>query len=188
MTTDLPEPVKPVMVIEPLLVVKVSWACITAGNASRRSISNFMVFIFGSVELFNYSGFGQSLFVLPSSNQNCLWLRRLGFCWAARPSRLPFSASRRKPVSQTEWFHRWFGRDARTRTRDARAPPVRPTQTAFGRSGWGRGQGQSLQTATLRPAFPMPVPPRSRRPRARLSPARRPVWRHGRAQKNLRAD
>jgi hypothetical protein len=31
-----------------------------------------------------------------------------------------------KTVSQTEWFHQWFGRDARTRTRDARAPTVRP--------------------------------------------------------------
>src|ERR1017187_8291265 len=31
---------------------------------------------------------------------------RLGLCWGARPSRLPFSASRRKPVSQTERFHR----------------------------------------------------------------------------------
>ena len=37
-----------------------------------------------------------------------------------------------KTVSQTEWFHPWFGRDARTRTRDGRAPLVRPTQTAFG--------------------------------------------------------
>src|ERR1039458_3272206 len=152
MTTALPEPVQPVLVIEPLLVVKVSWACITAGNASRRSISNFMVFILGSVELFNYSGFGQSLFVLPSSNQNCLWLRRLGFCWGARPSRFPVSASPREPVSRTATFPRWLGRDARTRTRDARAPPVRPTQTAFGRGGWVLAQGQSLQTATLRPA------------------------------------
>src|ERR1039458_9022131 len=69
---------------------------------------------------------------------------RLGFCWGARPSRLPFSASRRKPVSQTEWFHQWFGRDAQTRTRDARAPSVRPSQTAFGRVGWVFEDGQPL--------------------------------------------
>ena len=53
---------------------------------------------------------------------------RLGHCRGARPSRLPFSASRRKPVSQTKSFDQWFGRDARTRTRDARAPPNRPSQ------------------------------------------------------------
>src|SRR5208282_6367393 len=59
--------------------------------------------------------------------------RRLLRIWigGARPSRLPFSASRRKLVPQTEWFHQWFGRDARTCTRDARAPPRCPSQIGF---------------------------------------------------------
>src|ERR1017187_2507269 len=51
--------------------------------------------------------------------------------WGARPSRLPFSASRRKLVSQTEWFNQWFGGDTRTGTRDARAP-AHPTDIPAG--------------------------------------------------------
>jgi len=53
--------------------------------------------------------------------------------WGARPSRLPFSASRRKPVFQTEWFHQWFGRNARTCTRDARTPTPSSIQKKSGK-------------------------------------------------------
>ena len=64
-------------------------------------------------------------FVAP--RQGCL-VQKLGNCihrslWGARPSRLPFSASRRKPSSQTKQFNQQSGRDARTCTRDACAPP-----------------------------------------------------------------
>jgi hypothetical protein len=42
-----------------------------------------------------------------------------------------------------------------TSPRDARAPPVRPTQTAFGRSGWGAGARPVLAAG-----HPPPVPHR----------------------------
>jgi hypothetical protein len=53
------------------------------------------------------------------------------FCfWGAHASGVPFSASRRKPrptKTKIEMFIASFGRDAQTRTRDARAPRI-PTE------------------------------------------------------------
>ena len=43
MVTVLPEPVYPMMVIVPLLVVYVNWACIAAGSASNRSSGSSLV-------------------------------------------------------------------------------------------------------------------------------------------------
>src|ERR1035441_2393076 len=42
MVTAPPGPVYPVMVIAPLFVVKVNWACITAGSASSNSASSLV--------------------------------------------------------------------------------------------------------------------------------------------------
>src|ERR1017187_6414214 len=91
-----------------------------------------MVFILGSVELFNYSSLGQSLFVLPLSPKTAFGCGGWGLCWGARPSRLPFSASRRKPFPKLNGSTNGSGATPEPARGTRALPPcVRPRSAAF---------------------------------------------------------
>src|ERR1039458_6591646 len=139
----------------PLLVMKVNCACTTAGSvtAQIRQIRIRVRLVSIVLPLYRRIQTSFVLFVQPKpplagSMQTATLAHGdpLGLCWGARPSRLPFSASRRKPVSQTNLSNDVPGATPETARETHALPPF--VQSKLPLAG-------SLPTATLAHGHPL---------------------------------
>jgi hypothetical protein len=146
-------------------------------KARRKGITDVLRLIMSSLVTVLLGAFVIQRFFVARANEaaNCLWPRRLGLGWGARPSRLPFSASRRKPFPKLNGSTHGSGATPEPARETRALPPFGPPQTAFGCGGCGPCGRPPWRTATgvaagILPAVEPWLPARRRKPSATRTP------------------